>query len=61
MNYNDMFKSVEEAESVMRHADRLADKMARFIVNRLRFVNSSTLRAIKKELQKFNSVTGEWK
>lgn len=56
-----MFKSVEEAESVMRHADRLADKMARFIVNRLRFVNSSTLRAIKKELQKFNSVTGEWK
>ena len=61
MNYYDMFKSVQDAEQVMRNADMLADRMARFIINRLHFVSPSTLRNIKKQLQKFNSVTGEWK
>jgi len=61
MNYNEMFNAVQEAERVVRLSDQVSNRMAQFIVNRLRFVNASTLREIKAELKKFNSVTGEWK
>lgn len=55
-------KSVEEAETVLSIADSIVNRLARILINRLRKVsNVYTLRMLKKELNQFNSTTGEWK
>lgn len=66
--------SISEAETTIRAADVMAVDIAEMLVGRLRSVNNKKyhprlsdyrrnkiLVALKKELSKFNSVTGEWK
>jgi len=61
MTYQEMDKAIREAEAVLNIADCYVNQMARFVVKRLRRVNTNTLRDIKRELKNFNSNTGEWK
>lgn len=60
--FDEMSAAVQEAEHTMRVVDRLACKMARMLIGRLRRVdNQWTLAKLKKELNSFNAHTGCWK
>jgi len=61
--YDDFIGAINEAEATMRVVDIMADKMARTLKGRLRRVDGSTLKALKKELREFDSRTysGKWK
>lgn len=55
-----MDAAVREAEAVIKRAEEYRNKMARFLRGRLRSIDTSILRDLKKELRKFNAQTGEW-
>ena len=61
MNFGDMSSAIREAEETQRLADQYASRMVRFIVGRLRRVDSSELNALKRELRDWNTHTGDWK
>lgn len=56
-----MNQAVHDAECMMRQADNFAGRMANMLKERLRKVDTTTLAKLKKELQDFNSRTGQWK
>ena len=56
-----MDTAVREAELIIKRAEEYRNRMARFLRGRLRSVDTSILRDLKKELRNFNSQTGEWK
>lgn len=60
MTYQEMDNAVREAEAVVRRAELYKSRMARFLIGRLRGIDSDILRDLKKELRKFNASTGEW-
>ena len=55
-----MDTAVREAEPIIKRAEEYRNRMARFLRGRLRSVDTSILRDLKKELRKFNASTGEW-
>ncbi len=59
--WDTMRDALAEARSVMAAADDFANGAARICVGRLRKVDWSTLKAMKRELRDFNIHTGEWK
>lgn len=59
--FEEMLGKVEEAKNYIRLSDRLTERMASFLVGRLRNVSWTTLKYLKRELQDFNSNTGQWK
>ncbi|WP_109438389.1 hypothetical protein [Aquimarina sp. AU119] len=65
MRFSEFKDAVEDAERTIKQADEMVEKIIPMIPNRLRNINSwpgiEALRAIKKELKNFNSVTGKWK
>jgi len=68
MLLSEMENAIKEAEAVQARADLCAKKMAKLLVGRLRAVSRGryysdidVLRNLKRELQGFNAVTGEWK
>lgn len=61
MTYQEMDTAVREAELIIKRAEEYRNRMARFLRGRLRSVDTSILRDLKKELRNFNSQTGEWK
>jgi hypothetical protein len=61
MNFDEMAEAVEEAEHTMRLLDKMANKLAKMLIGRLRHVNSHVLVDIKAELQGFNAHTKRWK
>ena len=62
MNFEEADQAIQNAEVTLRFADRIANKLARLLVGRLRKVESyGTLRALKRELQDFNANTQTWK
>ena len=60
MTYQDMDSAVREAEAVIIRADSYRTRMARFLLGRLRGIDPDILRDLKKELRKFNAITGKW-
>jgi len=61
MKLDEMIIAVNEAETAIREAETIKDQMAKLLVGRLRGVNPSFLRLLKKELKGFNANVGEWK
>ena len=60
--FDQMDQAVREAEVVLSAGDKMADKIARFLIGRLRRVTSGyVLRHLKTELRDYNMHTGEWK
>lgn len=57
--------SIEEAKIMMRAVDIQAETMAELLCGRLRLLKGyrgvDALRALKRELQDFNSTTGRWR
>lgn len=50
-----------EAKARINSADVVVDDIARLLEGRLRRVNASTLRRLKRELRDFDMTTGNWK
>ena len=62
MNQFDQVRAaVQEAEQTLKAADSVAGNMAALLRGRLRNVPKWHLRVLKKELQQFNAITGQWK
>lgn len=61
MDYNDMYAAIQEAEATIKRAEDYKHKMARFLSGRLKGIDPSVLKRLKKELTTFNASTGEWK
>jgi hypothetical protein len=61
MDFSDMSSAMRDAEQTQSLADQYASRMARFIVGRLKNVDSSELRDLKRELRGYNIHTGRWK
>lgn len=60
--FDEMDAAVQDAERTLRVADELATRIARFLVGRLRKVNSQWILAdLKRELKDFNMQTQKWK
>lgn len=61
-NLDSMILAVSEAESTLRSADLVAEKLARLLIGRLRRVPSAwVLRELKRELGQYNVRTSKWK
>lgn len=58
---DDMVKAIENAETQLRIADYQANNLARVLIGRLKHVKPYYLKKLKKELQGFNSRTGEFR
>lgn len=61
MSFSEMFVAIQNAEDFIKRAEMFKERMARFLIGRLRGINRDILSRLKKELKDFNSVTGEWK
>lgn len=63
MRYEEIKQAFEEARATIDAADLLAKRSVPFMVGRLRRLHLSPddLRALKRELQGFDSHTGRWK
>lgn len=59
--WDTMRTAINEANAVQRAVDDHANRMAALLVGRLRKVDRYTLKALKHELQKFDSTTKRWK
>lgn len=61
MNLESMKEAVEDARVTMVRADLMADNLAALLIGRLRYVSSSNLDQLKREISGFNLRTWEWK
>ena len=66
LEWNELWAKINDAERTFKHADIMAENMARILVGRLRHVGDTysskrTLVKLKKELQDFNAKTMVWK
>lgn len=62
MNFDDVRLAMSEARQKLSMLDSFATELAVMLAGRLRKCNNTTaLRAMKRELQEFDSRTGEWK
>lgn len=63
MNFNEMYRAVEDARGTLRAADAYVDKMADLIRGKLRSCGVSvyTLMILKRELQDFDMRNKCWK
>lgn len=66
MYLGDMKKAINDAENTLMRAESCAGDLAKLLKGRLRQVGNDywsidALKALKKELQSFNAVTGQWK
>ena len=63
MDYNTLRDAFDHADSTMSLADRCAGRAVRYAAGRLRRLDLSrdTLRALKRELDGYNSKRGKWK
>lgn len=63
MNWFDFNQAIEHGRAEVKRGDDAAKKLAHLMRHRLRAANidTETLRALKRELQDFNSTTGRWR
>lgn len=61
MNFMQMEEAVINAEKQLKNANYLTMKIGRFIIGRLKYCDTYTLKSLKKELTQFNANKGEWK
>lgn len=59
--FDEMSAALTEAETTIRAADNVANRMAYMLRGRLRRVGVGPLKDLKKELRGFNAHTGTWK
>lgn len=60
--FDEMMKAVDEAEATLRIADRMANRMAKMLIGRLReVVYYDVLKNLKRELRDYNMHTCQWK
>ena len=60
MNWEEAANAVADARRTLDAADHIANDIARILVGRLHRVSAYQLRALKRELRKFNIHTGSW-
>lgn len=53
-------QALDEAETQVRVVERFTDRMAKFLIGRLRTVTPHLLQKLKRELSEFNSTTKKW-
>lgn len=56
-----MKRTINEAHSTLRNADRIASEVAPLLRGRLRHCNHLDIAALKKELRDYNIHTYTWK
>ena len=56
-----MRREINQAGTVLRNADNVANDIAQLLPGRLKHVDSYTLKKLKIELKKFNAHTGTWR
>lgn len=63
MSYDDIKSSLDQARIIMDNADSLARRSVPFITGRLRSLHipAEELRALKRELQSFDSQKMRWR
>jgi len=66
MNFNDMYRSVEDARRTQSEFENQTNKVASLLVGNLRSVSrkhggNEILKKLKRELADFNAATGKWK
>lgn len=61
MKIDEMISAVEEAQAIIRRSEQIKNRMASFLVGRLRGISHYTLESLKRELTKYNTKTREWK
>ena len=61
MRFNEMTDTIDEAEITLRGVDRMTNRLAGMVSNRLRLVSPGTLERMKRQLKNFNIQTGQWK
>ncbi|MGH8171820.1 MAG: hypothetical protein ACREPX_01655 [Rhodanobacteraceae bacterium] len=59
--FDEVMDATAAAIQQIHAVEQNSDAMARLISGRLRHVNENTLRALKRQLREFDSVTGKWK
>lgn len=59
--FDKMRAAINQAKDTFRAADNAAGELAYWLSGRLRNVPSHRLKALKRELSRFNAHTGEWK
>lgn len=59
--FDETRRAVSQARETLRAADSVADDMAFLLRGRLRKVSRYNLQQLKRELNSFNSKTGQWK
>ena len=61
MGFTDACNATRDAERTLNEADRLAGRVAKLLVGRLRKISPHICSELKKELKSFNAVSHEWK
>lgn len=56
----ELSRAIAETREMDRAAGQYANAMAELLRGRLHRVDTSTLRALKRELRGFNMTTGQW-
>jgi hypothetical protein len=59
--FDEMRQAVSEAKTTLAAADNVAYQMGSMLRGRLRHCSAYDLKALKRELAKFNIQTGRWK
>ena len=60
MSVNELINAFNEAVEMDGAINRFASRVARLLVNRMRYCDGSTCAALKKELSAYNIHTGIW-
>lgn len=60
MRWDDMREAFNDAKQTTAQADAIAADMGRMLVGRLPKLSQTTLRALKKELRRYNPHTDKW-
>jgi hypothetical protein len=61
MKWDEMKKALDEAEQTIKIAELQINRMSRFIIGRMKKIDSWYLCEMKRELRNYNMHTGEWK
>jgi len=60
MTYDEAIEAINDARRTLNKADELVRNLGNLMPGRLKLMNYSTLKKLKRELKNFNMHTGQW-
>jgi len=60
MTYDEAIEAINDAHRTLNKADELIRNLGHLMPGRLKLMNCSTLKKLKRELKNFNMHTGQW-